>query len=336
MRKAPAIDIRSKLAAVKWVLFLSILIMLVKFTAWYFSGSQAILSDALESLINIATSIFTLYSLIYASRLKDTDHPYGHGKVEYLTVGFEGALIFGTGIFIIYHAVLNVINPLPLKKLDIGIVLTVLSTIAMWYIGYYLKKKGTELNSLALKADGIHFRTDALTSIGLLAGLILYKISGWYWVDPVLAMLLAIHIMWSGMQLVKESTDRLMDKADFDTIEKLTHSLKKYRKDAWIDIHNLRLQKFGHYLHVDCHLTLPYYYTLEEVHAQIKLLEKDLNRDFDNHVELFVHTDPCIQLPCNICSLKECIQRKSPFIEKIEWTTRNLMENKKHKLQTNF
>ena len=332
MKKANQVDIRSKLVAVKWVLFFSVIIMLVKFAAWYFSKSQAILSDAMESLINIATSTITLYSLIYASRLRDSDHPYGHGKMEYMAVGFEGALIFGTGIYIIYLSIIHLIHPEPLEKVDVGLLLTAFSTLSMWLIGRSLKKKGELLNSLPLKADGAHFNADAITSLGLIIGLSIYNITGWLWVDPVLAILLAIHIMFSGYKLLREAIDRLLDKADVESIRKMTDALQRYRHRSWIDIHNLRLQKFGHYLHVDCHMTLPFYYTLEEVHHQIKLLESELNKDFNNHVELFVHTDPCLQMQCSLCSLQECMFRKEPFVHTIEWTSAVLMENKKHQL----
>ncbi len=332
MKKSNQVDIRSKVTAVKWVLLFSFLIMGVKFTAWYFSHSQAVLSDALESLINIATSTLTLYSLIYASRLRDNDHPYGHGKIEYLAVGFEGALIFGTGIFIIFQSVLHLIHPEQLKDVNTGLFLTAFSAIAMWFIGRFLKRKGEALNSLPLQADGAHFNADAVTSLGLIVGLSVYNLTGWLWVDPVLAILLSIHIMFSGFKLLREAIDRLLDKADVESIERITVALQRYRHRAWIDIHNLRLQKFGHYLHVDCHLTLPFYYTLEEVHHQIKLLENELNRDFNNHVELFVHTDPCLQMQCRLCALQECMFRKEPFIRTVEWTTPALMENKKHQL----
>jgi cation diffusion facilitator family transporter len=332
MRKNAPIDIRSKVTAIKWVLFFSFIIMGIKFAAWHYSGSQAILSDALESLINIATSTFTLYSLIYASRLKDSDHPYGHGKVEYLAVGFEGALIFGTGIYIVVQSAVHLMDPHPLKDVNIGLVLTAFSSIAMWAIGRYLMKRGKELESLPLQADGAHFNADAITSMGLILGLAIYQLTNWVWVDPVLAILLAVHIMFSGVKLLREAIDRLLDKADVETIQQITDTLQKYRHRSWIDIHNLRLQKFGHYLHVDCHLTLPFYYTLDEVHHQIKVLENELNRDFNNHVELFVHTDPCQQIPCSICSLHECMFRKEPFVRTIEWNTNNLMENKKHSL----
>jgi cation diffusion facilitator family transporter len=332
MKKSNHIDIRSKLSAIKWVIVCSLMIMVVKFAAWYYSDSQAILSDALESFINIATSTFTLYSLIYAARLKDGDHPYGHGKVEYLAVGFEGALIFGTGIYIIYNSILHLLNPEPLDQVDIGLLLTAVSAIAMWWIGKYLRKKGTQLNSLPLVADGTHFNTDAITSLGLIVGLLFYKLTGWLWVDPVLAILLAVHILISGFKLLREAVDHLLDKADVESIRKITDALQQRRHRAWIDIHNLRLQKFGHYLHIDCHLTLPFYYTLEEVHEQIKLLESELNKDFPNHVELFVHTDPCMQMPCNICSVQECMFRKQTFVRNLQWTPDILMENKKHKL----
>ncbi|MFN8152955.1 MAG: cation diffusion facilitator family transporter [Bacteroidia bacterium] len=332
MKKSNQVDIRSKVTAIKWVLLCSFFIMGVKFAAWRYSHSQAILSDALESLINIATSFFTLYSLIYASKLRDSDHPYGHGKIEYLAVGFEGALIFGTGIYIIYNSVIHLIHPEPLEQVDVGLLLTSFSAFAMWFIGRFLKKKGRLLNSLPLQADGAHFNADAITSIGLIIGLAVYNITGWLWVDPALAILLALHIMFSGYKLLREAIDHLLDKADVESIQKITTALQQYRHRSWIDIHNLRLQKFGHYMHVDCHLTLPFYYTLEEVHHEIKLLENELNRDFHNHVELFVHTDPCLPVQCRLCSLKECMFRKEPFIRTVEWTTPVLMENKKHQL----
>jgi cation diffusion facilitator family transporter len=264
--------------------------------------------------------------------LKDSDHPYGHGKVEYLAVGFEGALIFGTGSYIVVQSAIHLMDPHPLKDVNIGLVLTAFSSIAMWAIGRYLMKRGKELESLPLQADGAHFNADAITSMGLILGLAIYQLTNWVWVDPVLAILLAVHIMFSGVKLLREAIDRLLDKADVETIQQITDTLQKYRHRSWIDIHNLRLQKFGHYLHVDCHLTLPFYYTLDEVHHQIKVLENELNRDFNNHVELFVHTDPCQQIPCSICSLHECMFRKEPFVRTIEWNTNNLMENKKHSL----
>jgi cation diffusion facilitator family transporter len=326
-------NIRSKVFAVRLVLIFSVIIMAIKFVAYKVTMSNAVLSDALESLINIATSSFTLYSIYYSSKLRDLDHPYGHGKIEYLAVGFEGALIIGTGIYILFKSGYNLIHPNTLENVDEGIILTAISGLAMYFIGTYMKRKGKELNSLPLIADGQHFHVDTLTSVGLIVGLGLYHLTGLAWIDPLLAIALAIHIMMSGYKLTKESIDRLLDKADEESIGKIASSLQNNRHDNWIDIHNLRSQKFGHYIHVDCHLTLPFYLTLEKVHSEVKLLETELNRDFDHSVELFVHTDPCNEeLPCDICSVKDCVFRKKAFVKSVEWTQANLIINKKHKL----
>lgn len=336
MSRKSAIDIRARVKAMRLVLLLSVLVMLVKLAAWYFSGSKAVLSDALESLINIATSLVTLYSLVYSARLRDNDHPYGHGKIEYLAVGFEGALITATGVFIIINSIGHILTPEPLDNIDIGLILTALSTVSMWAIGNYLQRRGKALNALPLVADGKHFAADAVTSGGIIVGLVLYKLTGWVYIDPLLAILLAFHIMFSGYKLVRESVDRLMDKADKETIQNLVNALSRYRNSSWIDIHNLRLQRFGHYLHVDCHLTLPFYLTLEQVHEEIKSLESALNRDFNNHVELFVHTDPCQQLPCEICAVSTCSYRKLAQRGKVEWNADNLMLNRKHSFEANI
>ena len=141
-----------------------------------------------------------------------------------------------------------------------------------------------------------------------------------------------INQMAYGIKLLRESINHLLDKADMITIENITTSLQQYREDSWIDIHNLRLQKFGHYLHVDCHLTLPFYYPLDKVHEHTKKLEYVLNLDVENHVEVFVHTDPCMEIPCNICSVKDCPFRRMPHVSQVKWTSENLMLNKKHQL----
>ena len=324
--------VNSRIRIIRIVLLLSVVIMLVKFLAFWFTHSGAVLSDALESLINIATSMFTLYSIIYAARMKDEDHPYGHGKVEYFAIGFEGALIFGTGIYIIIHSINRFIQREPLQDVDAGMILTAISGLAMFFIGSFLKKKGAELHSQPLKADGAHFHADTVTSIGLIGGLLLYRFTGWYWIDPLLAAVLALHIIFSGFVLLRESVDRLMDKVDMKTVRLVTDVLQNTRRATWIDIHNLRVQKFGDNLHIDCHLTLPFYLSLEQVHDEIKLLEAEIEKALPYSVELFVHTDPCQQIPCVLCAAPDCRFRKSPMLKRVIWNSENLMQNKKHQL----
>jgi cation diffusion facilitator family transporter len=315
------------------MLTLGIVVMLIKLYAFIVTGSNAILSDALESFINIAASGFALYSVIFSSKLKDSDHPYGHGKMEFVAVGFEGALIFCTGIFIVIKSVMNLFSDHEIAEVDLGITITAASGIILFIMGKYLNAKAKKLNADVLRAEGKHYMLDSLTTAAIITGLIIYRITGYYWIDSVLAILLSFHIMFSGFKLTKQSLDSLLDKADMEVINKIAMVMQTNRRIAWIDVHNLRVQKFGHYLHVDCHLTLPFYATLDEVHDEVIQMEKILNENFDNKIELFVHTDPCMQIPCNICKVNDPKYRLHDFQKEITWNPENLMRDKKHHLQ---
>jgi cation diffusion facilitator family transporter len=314
------------------MLTLGIVVMLIKLYAFIVTASNAILSDALESFINIAASGFALYSVLFSSKLKDSDHPYGHGKMEFVAVGFEGALIFCTGIFIVIKSVMNLFTDHEIVKVDLGIILTAASGVILFLMGKYLNAKAKKLNADVLKAEGKHFMIDSLTTAAIITGLIIYRFTGYYWIDSALAILLSVHIMYSGFKITKQSMDTLLDKADMNMINKIAQVMQTNRRIAWIDVHNLRVQKFGHYLHIDCHLTLPFYATLQEVHDEVKHMENILNDNFDNKIELFVHTDPCMQLPCNICRVADPKYRLQDFKKEVEWNAGNLMRNKKHHL----
>ncbi len=304
--------------------------MLIKFAAYFITLSNAILSDALESLVNIAATSFALFSVQYGSKNKDNDHPYGHGKIEYVAAGFEGALIFATGVFIILRSINSLMYGVIVNHIDYGLLLIATSSIMLYFMGTFLKREGSRLNSFTLKADGQHLLVDAITSVGIVVGLILYHITGWLWIDSALAILLALHILVNGFRIVKISLDHLMDKADPEVVNRISIVLENIKRNTWIDIHNMRIQKFGELLHVDCHMTLPYYETLDNVHDEIKALEAELNSTFNNKVEVFVHTDPCQQIPCKICPVHDCKSRKHLFEKRIVWNTENLTLNQKH------
>lgn len=314
------------------VLVLSVLIMLIKFAAYFITLSNAILSDALESLVNIAATSFALFSVQYGAKTKDSDHPYGHGKIEYVAAGFEGALIFGTGVFIILRSINSLMYGVMVNHIDYGLLLIATSALMLYFMGSFLKREGHRLDSFTLKADGQHLLVDAITSVGIIIGLVLYRITGWLWIDSALAILLALHILVNGFRIVKVSLDHLMDKADPESMNRIAVVLEQIKRPHWIDIHNMRIQKFGELFHIDCHMTLPFYESLENVHHEIKELEEELNKAFNNRIELFVHMDPCQQIPCSICPVAECKARKSAFKKRITWSAENLALNKKHSL----
>lgn len=324
--------LRQKIGALRIVLILGVFVLLVKFSAYALTGSNAILSDALESLINIAASGFALFSVIYGSRLKDRNHPYGHGKMETVAVGFEGAMILLAGIFIIIKSIVSLVTGSFIREVDLGIYITIFSAVMLAGMSIMLKRKGEKLKSDVLLADGKHLLTDVLTSLALVAGLVLFKFTGFAWIDSVLAIALAIHIIFSGYRLLRKSLDDLMDKADPALLEKISGVLEKERNSRWIDMHHLKVQKYGSNLHVDCHVTMPFYLTLEEVHEEIKNLEKTFNRHFDHRVEVSVHTDPCMQKSCAICHVADCSFRQEEFGKHITWDASNLVANKKHSL----
>lgn len=302
----------------------------IKFIAWWVTGSNAILSDALESIINVVAGAFGLYSLVVAAHPKDRNHPYGHGKVEFLSAGFEGALISLAGVLIIGKASYNLVYPQQLQELELGLYLTALAGGANYAIGWVLEKRGHKHHSLILVASGKHLQSDAWSSLGILVGLLLVFLTGIKPLDNLVAILFGGFIMYSGYGLVRQSVAGIMDEADYNLIESLVNLLEKQRIPNWIDIHNLRVIKYGAHLHVDCHLTVPWYFNTRESHAEVKALEKLAAGFRDQPMELFIHADPCEPNSCAICTKSDCPVRQQPFQKRITWTLENVQKNANH------
>jgi len=315
---------------IRFALVAGILLMLVKFAAYLLTSSNAILTDAMESIVNVVASGFAFYSIHLAARPKDQNHPYGHGKVEFFSVFLEGGLIFIAGVLILGKAMYNLFFPEVLGNLLEGIGLLAFTGVVNFVLGTYLVKQGEQLNSLTLHADGKHLQTDAYSTVGLLVGLILMYYTGWVWIDTVLSLGLGIFILFTGYKLLRRSIGGLMDESDVGLVEKVADILQKNRKDNWIDVHNLRVQRYGHELHIDCHVTLPNYYNLNKVHDEVSALDKLINTNLHANTELFVHADPCIPTCCQYCRLKDCPIRNEPQTRDVHWDKANISENKKH------
>lgn len=308
------------------------LLLGAKFTAYFLTHSNTILTDALESIINVAAGMFALYSLYLSSKPKDADHPYGHGKVEFLSAGFEGVLIIIAGVVIISKSVVAFFHPRALEHLDWGLVLVVASGIVNYLLGFFLQRAGKQHGSLTLQADGEHLKSDAYSSAGILIGLVVIYFTGWAWLDNVVAIIFGFFIIYTGIKLSRKSVAGIMDEADEEAIAGIAKVLEDNRQVEWIDVHNLRIIQYGSRLHVDCHVTLPWYFTLKEAHTEVDKIDAVVESQHSSQTEFFIHTDPCIKEQCKICRIVDCPVRREAFSRKIEWTKETVLQNKRHGL----
>ena len=304
--------------------------MLAKFTAYLITSSNSILTDAAESIVNILASLFAFYSIYVAAQPKDLNHPYGHGKVEFFSVFIEGTLIIIAGILISFKSVYNLFYPHQISELIIGTLIIGISGLINYALGYYLIDQSKKHNSLTLNADGKHLQTDAYTSVGLVIGLMLIHFTGLNYLDSILSISIGIFIIYSGYKLVRKSVSGLMDESDFGTSDEIIAILNTHRKDSWIDMHNLRTQRYGPDIHIDCHLTLPYYFDLNKVHEEVSEVDKLVNFKANSRTEFFIHADPCMPECCHYCRMLECSVRSEPKNMDIAWTIENVTKNQKH------
>ncbi len=314
----------------KFIISIAVVLFSIKLAAWYLTGSLAILSDALESIVNIASGFLGLYSLYLSAKPKDVDHPYGHGKVEFISAAVEGTLITVAGIIIIYKSVASFFYPHQVTKLDYGILLLGATGIVNYLAGVMCIATGKKNNSLLLIASGKHLKTDTYSTIGIFIGLIFLYLTKKVWLDSIVACIFALIIIFTGYKIVRTSIAGIMDEADMKLLHNLVDLLNENRRENWIDLHNLRFIKYGSTLHCDCHLTVPWYLNVNEAHAEIEALAKLIRNEFGQAVELFVHSDGCEEFSCRICSKQNCMVRKHDFEKKITWTIKNISKDSRH------
>ena len=316
----------------KWVALVSVILLVIKFIAYYSTYSVAILTDALESIVNVTAGFIGLYSLYVAAKPRDYDHPYGHGKAEFLSAAVEGTLISTAGVIILYKAVQTLINPVQLKQIDYGIWLVAATAVVNFITGYFCLQTGKRNNSLALIASGKHLQSDTWSTAGIIAGLVLLYFTGYKWIDGAVAIIFGGIIIITGYKILRKSIAGIMDEADSVLLSKMVEILNANRRENWVDLHNLRVIKYGSILHVDCHLTVPWYLNVHEAHKEIDELDRLVKSEYGESLELFVHSDGCLPFSCKICSKLSCNERVHSFEKKINWTLQNISSNKKHEL----
>jgi len=317
----------------KIVVTVAVILFILKIIAWWLTRSVAVLTDALESTVNVVAGFISLYSLYVAAKPRDKEHPYGHGKAEFISAAVEGSLVAMAGLVIIYEAIDNILHPHIIQKLDTGMIIIGSTAIINYVTGWYTIKTGTKNNSLALVASGKHLQSDTYSTIGIIGGMALIFLTGWTWLDSAVAIGFAFFIIYTGYTIIRSSLAGIMDEADYALLDKLVSRINENRQENWVDLHNLRIIKFGPVIHVDCHLTVPWFFNVHQAHKEIDAFSDIARNEFGESVELFVHADGCLDFSCKICSKSNCSERKHPFQKTIEWEVHNISSDEKHRLE---
>lgn len=323
----------SNLSFQRTVAIIGIILFIGKLWAWHITNSDAVFSDAMESVVNIISAFMGLYSLYLAGKPKDENHPYGHGKIEFITSGVEGSLIIFAGIMIIVEAVDSLIHGNVLSKIDWGIGIILATGLINYFIGYISIKKGKKDNSVVLISSGKHLQTDTLTTFGVVISLILVYFTQINWLDGAVALFFGVYIIFIGYKIIRESLRGIMDEADPKLLQQVINVLNENRKTEWIDIHNMKIQQYGSGLHIDAHLTLPWYQSLKDSHAEMESIIKILAKNTERTVEFNFHMDDCKPISCRICAI-ECPHRQYPFVKKVEWNSENISRVEKHSVDS--
>ena len=254
----------------------AVVTIVLKTLAWYVTGSVGLLSDAMESFVNLASALFALVMVTVAQQPPDEDHPYGHHKAEYFSSGFEGILIIGAALGIMWAAAHRILSPQPVEQLGWGLALSIASSALNGILAWVMFKAAKQHRSIALEADAKHLVTDVWTSVGVVIGIVLVMFTGWLWLDPVIAILVALNIAKEGAHLVWKSSQGLMDEAvEPDVLEKIQATLAIFEHQT-IRFDHVATRRSGQRTFVDLHMHMPPSWTLGRAAALRTSLEQAL------------------------------------------------------------
>lgn len=315
-----------------YVTGLTVIVFALKITAFFITHSLSVLSDTLESIVNIIATLVGSYSMYIASKPKDKDHPYGHGKAEFVSSAFQGTLIIGVGCLIIYQSIQSYFNPGTLHNLENGFWLILLIALINIITAWSIMQIGKKSNSNALVTSGKLFLIDFFTTFSVAIGLLVLIFTGIQKIDAIIAILLGAWVVYDGYKIFRESLAGIMDEADMVLLENVIEEINANRQISWIDLHNLRVIRYGTLLHIDCHLTLPWYLNVNEAHSSMDQFTDLIKSKFGDSVEFFIHIDGCMPFSCAICGIESCDKRKNQFQKKLIWNMENVLANTKHQL----
>jgi cation diffusion facilitator family transporter len=307
------VEERVRLRAGLLSLAVSVILLAAKYRAYRITGSTAVLSDALESIVNVVAAAFAVGGIIFAGRPADRNHPYGHGKIEFFSAAFEGGLISFAAVMILYEAARGLVGGVEIREVGTGLLIVLGAGLVNLGLGWFLVRTGRKHDSLTLVADGQHVISDFWTSAGIVAGLALVRLTGLSWIDPVVAGIVALSLMWTGFRLVRQAAGGLLDEEDTDLLDRLITVLGGAVGQGVIRIHHLRAIRAGRFHHVDAHLVVPEFWTVDRAHELAEDLARQVIRELGVEGELAFHTDPCHRIYCTMCDLTPCAVRREPF-----------------------
>ncbi len=307
-----AIRLRASLVS----LGVSAALLAAKYEAYRLTGSTAILSDALESIVNVVAAVFALGGIVFAGRPADRNHPYGHGKIEFFSAAFEGGLISFAAVVIVYQAIRAFVSGAEVRELNLGFLIVLGAGIVNLGLGWFLVRTGRAHQSITLVADGQHVISDFWTSAGIVVGLLLMQVTGLWWIDPLVAAVVAVSLMVTGFRLVRHAAGGLLDEEDTVLLGRLTDVLQRSAGAGLIRVHHLRAIRAGRFHHVDAHLVVPEFWSVDRAHEVAEDLAARVMKDLGVEGEISFHTDPCHRAYCGMCDLPDCAVRREPFVSR--------------------
>lgn len=316
----------------RYIAALAIVLFLGKILAWYLTNSVTVLTDALEGIVNVVAGFLGLFSITLAAKPRDPNHPYGHGKAEFLSSAVEGTLITLAGLFIIYESIERLLVPHELEKLDIGLMIVAASGTTNYVVGRIAAKQGEKQKSMVLVSAGKHLITDGYSTIAIVIGLGLLIVTQnkYLWLDSAVAMCFASIIVITGIRVIRRSISGIMDETDMTLLHKVIDVLQNNRVAQWIDVHHLRVIHHSGTMHVDAHLNLPRYYKVSEADVEIEQLDKLIKTHFGEQVEVFIQVEGCQTTQCHICQVANCPVREHAWEHQLKWDLNHIWKETRH------
>jgi cation diffusion facilitator family transporter len=298
---------RSETRAILFALIVSIVLMLIKFAAYLVTGSTAIFSDALESIVNVVASCFALFAIVLAHRPADTTHPYGHGKVEFLAAGFEGGMMLVAVVVILVRAIEAMIYGPRIEQIVLGLVMVGGAMLINGGLGIYLVRRGRWHGSITLEADGRHLISDAVTSAAVLGALVIVGMTGWTYADPIAAMMVAGYIVYVAVGLLRRAWAGLMDAQDIEDERLLQRILDSHigpdgQEPRICSYHKLRHRHSGRYHWVDFHIMVPASWDVARGHETASRIEYEIEQALGEG-NATAHVEPCVDGGCRVCRI---------------------------------